>query len=826
MILLILSITSIHQYQYYQHIQEAKFGYPAPIKVPLVRRKGLLYTYYGYLPYWISTSAYGNFQYELLSQISYFSVAIHTDGSPGAMPNPTNFTTIMDYAHPRGVKMHLTFTLFNSDSVSAFLNSSTARATAIDSISAWITTYNLDGVNIDFEYSTSSVKDSMNKFIDSLSYALWNHPDGRKELFIAMPAVPEWYPGYDYAHLSNYSDGLFIMAYDFHYSGSSTAGPVAPNVPSSFWGDYSVAKTIGSYKSYGASPSKMVLGLPYYGYDWPTDADTAGSATTGSGSAVIYKNAKVNAASHGRLWDDYSLTPWYKYDSSGWHQSWYDDSLSIGIKLGMVVDSSLQGGGCWALGYDDSCNDVWDEIRNKLWVSPPQKHFVVVVNTAGLNIRGGPGTNYDVLSSGTEGERFTAFDYTGNWYKVYFPSASGPYYGWMWGGDGETYQYLKGGTGNDILNITTSLLNVRTAPTVDSTVITQIARGQDFVPDSFSGNWARIYLPDIGSKTRGWCYYTGYTTLIPSPEDSNTYNASILNVNYPDTVVSGDTFKVSLEIANTGFGPLDSFVYLKTDTKSAFYYPDFWADTTRAKSTGFDGLPNQTFFRNSEFQAPSVSGTTSVSESFSLERKKQIFSSPFSISVVVIPSSAGINLLSFNANLNGDKAILMWDTEFNPNTISYKIYRAYNGDEKVFRKEILPYHHSSQSTYTYTEKIKKTGIYKYWLALNCRNGMEWYGPKEVIVKNIATELFTLSSNIISKEIRFSYFLSDKSYVETYLMDVLGRKLKTIDKGIKKSGIHRIKYGGQEMKNLSSGTYFLYFQCSKNPPIVKKIILIR
>ena len=824
MILLILSITSIHQYQYYQHLQEAKFGYPAPIKVPLAKRKGLLYTYYGYLPYWISTSAYDNFQYELLTQISYFSVAIHTDGSLGAMPNPTNFTDIMDYAHPRGVKMHLAFTLFGTDSVAAFLNSAVARAKAIDSISAWITTYNLDGVNIDFEYSTSSVKDSMNKFIDSLSYALWNHPDGRKELFIAMPAVPEWYSGYDYAHLSTYSDGLFIMAYDFHYRGSSTAGPVAPNVPSSFWGDYSVAKTIGSYKSYGAAPSKMVLGIPYYGYDWPTDADTMGSSTTGNGSAVIYKDAKANADTIGRLWDDYSLTPWYKYNSTQWHQCWYDDSLSIGIKLGMVVDSSLQGGGCWALGYDDSCNDVWDEIRSKLWVSPPQRHFVVVVNTSGLNIRGGPGTNYDVLSYGTEGERFMAFDYNGNWYKVYFPSASGPYYGWMWGGDGETYQYLKGGTGTDILNVTASLLNVRTGPTTDSTVITQIARGQDFVPDSFSGNWARIYLPDIGGDTRGWCYYTSSTTIIPSPEDSNTYNASVLNVGYPDTVVSGDTFTVSLKIKNTGFGPLDSFVYLKTDTSSAFYDSNFWADTTRAKSAGFDGLPNQTFFRNSIFQAPAVSNTTTVSESFSLERKNQVFSSPFSVSIVVIPSSASINLLSFNAFLNSDTVIIRWSVSSTSSIISYKIYEAYNGDKKTFKKELFP--SGTRKNYIYTERIKKTGIYRYWLVLNYQNGIEWYGPKEIIVKNIPAELFTLSSNIISKEIKFSYFLSDKSYVEIYLIDILGRKLKVVDKGMKKSGIHRVKYGEQKIKNLSSGTYFLYFQCGKNPPIIRKIILIK
>jgi hypothetical protein len=113
--------------------------------------------------------------------------------------------------------------------------------------------------------------------------------------------------------------------------------------------------------------SKIILGIPYYGLDWPTVSQNIGSATTGTASAKIYYYAFQNANTYGRMWDDYSLTPWYRYYTTEWHQCWYDDSVSLDIKFGMVNDSLLEGAGCWALGYDRSYDHIWNAIRNNFW---------------------------------------------------------------------------------------------------------------------------------------------------------------------------------------------------------------------------------------------------------------------------------------------------------------------------------------------------------------------------------------------------------------------------------------------------------------------------
>jgi len=700
---------SIHQCEYEKYINTAAFEDIIPLKVELSNKEesdGLTHNYYGYLPYWISTSTYSNFDYKLLTHIAYFSVEVNQDGSLGNIPNISRYNSIVATAHPRGIKIHMTFTLFGASSVSSFLNNTTAREEAIENIKNFVVSNNIEGANIDFEFVTSSVRDSFSDFIQELSYELWNLPSGRSESYIAIPTVPGWYPGFDYALLADNSDGLFIMGYGYHYTGSSQAGPVAPTYNSSFWGYYAINTSIGDFLDiYNVDPKKLILGMPYYGYDWPTVSSLLGSNTTGSGSAVIFTNAKAMASTHGRQWDTNSQTPWYYYQSGGWHQCWYEDSVSIYDKLTIARDSSLQGAGCWALGYDNGEDDLWNVIEDVFWKEPPTNHFIVEVNTTQLNVRAGPSSIYPILSTISLGERYTAFDYFDTWYKIYYPCKSGPYYGWIFGGDGFTNQFLEGVSGDSLLRVTANLINVRTGPTTDSAIITQLADGQSFVADSFSGNWARIYLPDTNHI--GWFSYASYSNTIACPEDSNEYSVIIDSINYPDTAMSGDTFSITLYLKNTGWGPFDSSVCLKTDVQSNFYLPGLWLDSVSVQTGGFNGLPNQSFKRECLFIAPSIIDTQTIAETFVLTRKGVDFSTTIPISIVICGNSSAIEL-------NPNKSIVNFSVE-NPLLNNFCLFHIDNIDN--YSIEI--YDISGRSVFQYSGyennlKVGKnlnTGIY-------------------------------------------------------------------------------------------------------------------
>ncbi len=162
---------------------------------------------------------------------------------------------------------------------------------------------------------------------------------------------------------------MLIMGYDFHWSTAPNAGPVAPLQSGNIWGTYNVTYSVNYYLTHGASDIKLLLGVPYYGYDWPTVDNSLNSPTTGTGSAYTYSSIKPRAITFGWLWDVHSLTPWYTYNSSGWRQGWFDDSTSLGLKYDMVNTRNLNGIGIWALSYDGTYNELWNTISRKFGVT-------------------------------------------------------------------------------------------------------------------------------------------------------------------------------------------------------------------------------------------------------------------------------------------------------------------------------------------------------------------------------------------------------------------------------------------------------------------------
>ncbi len=349
---------SIHRLQdeRYQDFPGDK-GPAGPI-APLDRSKSprITKTVFGYDPYWTSDTY---LHYDLLTHLACFSVGVNADGSLDNSHNfPSLWSATINLAHKNGVKVVLCATCFSSTTISSVLSSAAHRSNAAHNLVSMVRNANCDGVNIDFEGLEYSQKQNMVRFIRELSdsFHAWN-PSSHVSL--ATPAV-DWSGAWDYDSLAIYSDGMFIMAYDYFWSGSSNTGPVSP------LDGYSrdVRWTIHDYVVYsGNRRDKLICGFPYYGFDWPCDGTTPGSATMASGTAVTFVNAQPNAQNYGRLWHGPSYTPWYYYYSGDHHQCWYDDEESLLHKYQAVWDSGLAGTGMWALSYDGSRHELWDALR-------------------------------------------------------------------------------------------------------------------------------------------------------------------------------------------------------------------------------------------------------------------------------------------------------------------------------------------------------------------------------------------------------------------------------------------------------------------------------
>jgi len=406
---------SIHQIEkeYYQNYVPTLPPFQ-PV-VPLNQAKSqprLTSIVYGYYPFWISSPT---IYWELIHTLSFFSLDADTYGnivSKNGWPSISWLNT----AHSNGVRIEITCALFGTSKISGLLSSSTYRTNLVNNLIAELQAGNADGICIDFEFVPSSQKTNFITFLTELRNALKNmNPD--YTLSIAGPAVVSWYPGYDFAQIAAICDYIFIMAYDYHYSGGPP-GPVAPLAPSSLWGSLpNDSATISGYLSATSNGrDTLILGVPYYGLDWPTTDYNLPGTKRSNATARVYKNAITYAQTYGRHWDASGSVPYVLYGApSDTHQFWYDDTVSIALKYNLVKSSAIKGTGMWAIGSDGTRTELWDLLENYFGApSPPKLHYVKNIGANRVSLKWTDPPQSDLsklyLYQSTDGINFTIID--------------------------------------------------------------------------------------------------------------------------------------------------------------------------------------------------------------------------------------------------------------------------------------------------------------------------------------------------------------------------------------------------------------------------------
>lgn len=319
---------------------------------------------YGWHPYWMGT-AYTSYDFSLLSTFSYFSYEVN--------PNTGNYNSIhswkttnsINLAQTAGCRVELCVTLFGGTNNTTFLTNPTARQTLIDSLIVLVNYRNADGVNIDFEGIPGAQRNNFTNFMQDLSTQLKTAIPGAS-LSMALFAV-DWNNVFDIPNLDPYLDEFIIMGYGYHYSGSATAGPTAPLYSGSIWWPYNLNRSVLYYLGQNITPSKLLIGLPYYGNEYHTTAATVPSASNGFVSSRTYSYMRNNYSGvHSRHYDDHSESPAHIFLSGAQQrQSWVDDHESLAEKFDLVKHRNIGGIGIWALGYDNGYTELWDLIEEK-----------------------------------------------------------------------------------------------------------------------------------------------------------------------------------------------------------------------------------------------------------------------------------------------------------------------------------------------------------------------------------------------------------------------------------------------------------------------------
>ncbi|MDB5055077.1 MAG: glycoside hydrolase family 18, partial [Bacilli bacterium] len=116
-----------------------------------------------------------------------------------------------------------------------------------------------------------------------------------------------------------------------------------------------------NYATSVIDPSKILMGMALYGYDWPLPHPSAGRA------AAISNNNAQNLAIREQSpigWNERQQSPFFRYTAADGrqHEVWFEDSYSAMTKMQLVYEMGLRGVSYWVLGNDFPQN--WHLLRD------------------------------------------------------------------------------------------------------------------------------------------------------------------------------------------------------------------------------------------------------------------------------------------------------------------------------------------------------------------------------------------------------------------------------------------------------------------------------
>ena len=229
--------------------------------------------------------------------------------------------------------------------------------------------YNLDGVDIDWEYP--GMKGDNNKFrpedkehytllfkylregLDSLSKIT-----GRKYfLTTAVGASQSYIDHTEMDKVQQYTDYINLMSYDYKGGNDTISGHHTNLYSSPDDSDESTDRSVKAFLAAGVPKNKLVVGLGFYGKAWQMQSDNNNGLFrrtekfSRAGGFTFLKDSLVNKNGFVRYWDEKASAP-YLFNKEKKVFITYDDEESVKQKCKYVKNNDLAGVMFWEYNSD------------------------------------------------------------------------------------------------------------------------------------------------------------------------------------------------------------------------------------------------------------------------------------------------------------------------------------------------------------------------------------------------------------------------------------------------------------------------------------------
>jgi chitinase len=249
------------------------------------------------------------------------------------------------------------------------------RGAFIANVCDWLEKYDLDGVDIDWEYPVGPDwgQDIKSKSADRRNYiallteirtaldVLGQKTGKRYGLSSAVPASGWFVEKNSVVAASKIVDALKLMAYDYYGGWSKNTGHHANlyrNTADPEWGGWSTNQAVNAYVNAGVAPEKIILGVPFYGRAWSGVPDNGTHGLYQPYEKTIYNDGlgwdKIQellkeGSGFTRYWDDVAKAP-FLYNGDIFIT--YSDEEAINLLNEYVKNRKLGGVFTWEYAFD------------------------------------------------------------------------------------------------------------------------------------------------------------------------------------------------------------------------------------------------------------------------------------------------------------------------------------------------------------------------------------------------------------------------------------------------------------------------------------------
>lgn len=309
----------------------------------------------GYHPWWLQ-GAWREYDRSVFDEIYFFSVDVDSTGSIAERNGwPDRWFSMQRELSDAGIRVTPVVTLFSQRAFERLFTDADGAGRLMESLLDLLRdSPAAGGLHLDFEVYQPVAAVVRSNFTDFVRRLRAEMVQIRSDLSLSLYLLAyDQSDVFDEARLAEVADYVVVQGYDLHGRSEDHTGPVAPLEG---WGDRNWQFVVERLRGLGVPASKIVVSVPFYGYEWPAESEEPGARTRGAGKTISYAPvdsaytsegppvALERAAEYGLRRDPESGSPYYAFqDSTGWRQGWFEDAESLRRKYSWVVEEGLRG---------------------------------------------------------------------------------------------------------------------------------------------------------------------------------------------------------------------------------------------------------------------------------------------------------------------------------------------------------------------------------------------------------------------------------------------------------------------------------------------------